>query len=263
MVLPTGLTSCMTGSATAVQLHLRGQLHALLGELRVGDRLPSERDLAERWGVARMTVRRAVDSLVADGVLERRHGSGTYLVPRPRVRALGLTSFHSDMEARGLVPGTQVLSFRTVPATAAMATQLRMPEGDPVHHFTRLRLGSGEPIAVETTWLPRMWAPDLAEADLHGSLYEVLARRYGLVVGEAKVTIDPVLADQRTRGVLRIPEDQACLRIRMLDLDDRGHVIMLAHCIYRGDQYQLTADVTGAAFGGDRGLAEMADGSRR
>jgi len=254
----------MPGSSTAIQLHLRGQLHALLGELRVGDRLPSERDLAERWGVARMTVRRAVDALVADGVLERRHGSGTYLVPRPRVRALGLTSFHSDMEARGLVPGTQVLTFRTIAATAAVAAQLRMPEGDPVHQFTRLRLGSGEPIAVETTWMAASLAPDMRESDLHGSLYELLARRYGLVVGEAKVTIDPVLADARTRTLLRINPDQACLRIRMIDLDERGHVVMVANCIYRGDQYQLTADVTGAAFVGDRGLdAVAADGGRR
>ena len=98
----------MTGSPSSVQQRLRGQLHSLLGELRVGDRLPSERDLARQWGVARMTVRRSVDALVAEGILERRHGSGTYVVPRPLVRALGLTSFHSDMAARGLVPGTQV-----------------------------------------------------------------------------------------------------------------------------------------------------------
>lgn len=231
-----------------LQHRLRGELHALLESLRVGDRLPSERDLAQRWGVARETVRRVVDTLVGEGVLERRHGSGTFLVPRPQVRALGLTSFHSDMEARGLVPGTQVLSFRTIATPAAIASQLRMPVGDPAYHFTRLRLGSGEPIAVETTWLPVVVAPGLHESDLHGSLYELLALRHEILVGEAKVTIDPVLPDPRTREVLRIGADQACLRIRMVDLDDRGHVVMLAHCIYRGDQYQLTADVTGAAF---------------
>jgi GntR family transcriptional regulator len=256
----------MSGSPSSVQQHLRGQLHSLLGELRVGDRLPSERELARRWGVARMTVRRSVDGLVAEGILERRHGSGTYVVPRPLVRALGLTSFHSDMAARGLVPGTQVLSFRTAPVTATMAGQLRMPVGDQVHHFSRLRLGSGEPIAVETTWLPAAVAPGLRESDLHGSLYELLARRYALVIGEAKVTIDPVMPDARTRTLLRIGEEQACLRIRMVDLDERGHVVMVAHCIYRGDQYQLTADVTGAAFGGDRDLTAGrpdASGERR
>ena len=133
-----------------------------------------------------------------------------------------------------------------------MAGSAAMPVGDEVHHFSRLRLGSGEPVAVETTWLPAAVAPGLRESDLHGSLYELPARRYALVIGEAKVTIDPVMPDARTRTLLRIGEEQACLRIRMVDLDERGHVVMVAHCIYRGDQYQLTADVTGAAFGGDR-----------
>lgn len=250
-------------SPLTVQHQLRGRLHALLAELRVGDRLPSERELAKSWGVARMTVRRAVDSLLAEGILERRHGSGTYVMPRPQVRALGLTSFHSDMEARGLVPGTQVLSFKTAPVTAAMAGQLRMPVGDPVHHFARLRLGSGEPVAVETTWLPETLAPELRESDLHGSLYELLAKRWNIVVGHAKVTIAPVMPDARTRGLLRIGADQACLRIRMVDLDERGHVVMVADCVYRGDQYQLTADITGTAFVPQQSDGRTASAERR
>ena len=70
---------------------------------RVGDRLPSERDLSVRWGVARMTIRAATDALVAEGLVERRRGSGTYVVPRPFARVLGLTSFTQDMAARGIV----------------------------------------------------------------------------------------------------------------------------------------------------------------
>lgn len=239
----------MSEPAATTRQTLRGRLMVLVADLRVGDRLPSERDLAAAWGVARMTVRRTVDALVAEGVLERRHGSGTYVVPRPAVRALGLTSFHSDMEARGLVPGTEVLRFRTLPVTAALAGQLRVPVGDRVHEFSRLRLGSGEPVAVETTWLPATVAPGLRETDLQGSLYELLAQRHGIVVSQAKVAIDPVLPDAATRGHLRIGPDQACLRIRMVDSDDRGRVVMVAHCVYRGDRYQLTADITGAAFG--------------
>lgn len=241
----------------SLQQQLRAQLHALVDEVGVGGRLPAERDLADQWGVARMTLRRAIDSLVADGVLRRRHGSGTFVTPRPRVRALGLTSFHSDMAARGLVPGTEVLNFRRVPASPGLAAQLNLGVDAPVFHFTRLRLGSGEPVAVETTWIAEELVPGLSPNDLKSSLYAVLADRYDVRVGQARVTIDPVLPDRRTRDLLRIGADQACLRFRMVDFDERGRVLMLAHCVYRGDQYQLTADITGGGMGSERAVGGL------
>lgn len=228
------------------------RLRELLVTLDVGDRLPSERDLSDRWGVARMTLRSAIDDLVTDGQLERRHGSGTYVVPKPLVRVLGLTSFSQDMRERGLVPGSRLLAFRTTAADAALADQLGIAPGEPVYHFTRLRLGSGEAIAVETTWIPVAFVPGLSERDLSGSLYEVLAGRYRIVTGAARVTIEPVLPDSRVRELLDLPDDQACLLLRMVDTDTRGRTLMLAHCVYRGDKYQLTADISGAAFASGR-----------
>jgi GntR family transcriptional regulator len=227
---------------------LRAQLRQLIAELEVGDRLPGERELSERWQVARMTLRSAVDTFVTEGLLERRQGSGTYVVPRPLVRALGLTSFSQDMRERGLVPGSRLLAFGTSPADATLAAQLDIPVGEPVFNFTRLRLGSGEAMAVETTWIPVRHVPGLAERDLSGSLYEVLADRYRITMGAAKVSIEPVLPDAAVRAQLGIPADQACLRLGMVDSDTRGRVIMVANCVYRGDKYQLTADVSGAAF---------------
>ncbi len=227
---------------------LRARLREVVSDMQVGDRLPGERDLAERWGVARMTLRGAIDALVTEGLLERRHGSGTYVTPRPLVRVLGLTSFSQDMRERGLVPGSRLMAFSTRPADAALAAQLRIPVDEPVFNFTRIRLGSGEPMAVETTWIPVGYVPGLAERDLSGSLYEVLARRYRIEMGAAKVSIEPVLPDSRVREQLGIDADQACLRLRMVDSDTRGRVIMVANCVYRGDKYQLTADVSGAAF---------------
>jgi GntR family transcriptional regulator len=238
----------MSNPAAPGRSLLRARLRELVAGLEVGDRLPGERELSERWGVARMTLRGAVDALVTEGLLERRHGSGTYVVPRPLVRVLGLTSFSQDMRERGLTPGSRLLAFRTMSADAALATQLSIAVGEPLFHFTRLRLGSGEAMAVETTWIPVRVVPGLTEADLDGSLYEVLASRYRTVTGAAKVSIEPVLPDSRVRDLLGIPADQACLRLRMVDSDTRGRVIMIANCVYRGDKYQLTADVSGAAF---------------
>jgi GntR family transcriptional regulator len=169
-------------------------------------------------------------------------------VPRPFARVLGLTSFTQDMAARGLVAESRVLDFETTTTDATIAGRLRVPVGDPVIRFTRLRYGSGDAMAVETTWIPAGLVPGLRPEDLDGSLYELLARRYRIVPGAARVTIEPINPDPETRRLLTIPAGQACLRLHMLDADLRGRVIMVASCVYRGDKYQLSADITGAAF---------------
>ena len=237
----------MTSRDGSPRHELRARLRELIAASEPGERLPSERELSLRWGAARMTVRHAMDTLVAEGLAERRQGSGTYVAPRPVVRLLGLTSFTQDMRERGLVPGSRLLAFDATPADEALAGRLRIAPGERVISFTRLRLGSGEPMAVETVWIPAVLVPGLEPADLDGSLYELLARRYRIVAGAANVTIEPVLADARTRELLAIPGDQACLRLRMIDADTHGRVVMSADCVYRGDKYQLSADVTGPA----------------
>jgi GntR family transcriptional regulator len=223
-------------------------MRELIAGSRPGDRLPSERELSARWGIARMTVRHAMDTLVAEGLAVRRQGSGTYVAAQPMVRFLGLTSFTQDMHERGLVPGSRLLAFGIKPADGTLADRLRVTPGERTVSFTRLRLGSGEPMAVETVWIPSALVPGLEPADLDGSLYELLARRYRIATGAASVTIEPVLPDARTRALLAISDDQACLRLRMIDSDARGRVVMVADCIYRGDRYQLSADIAGAAL---------------
>lgn len=239
-----------TSKATTREL-LRGRLRELVSDAHAGTRLPSERELAAEWGVARMTLRAAIDSLVAEGLLERRHGSGTFVALRPVLRVLGLTSFSQDMRSRGLLPSSRVLEFRTIEADTATAERLEIPAGSPVFSISRLRLGSGEPMAIENVRIPVSYTPGLTAADLEGSLYEVLASRYRIVANAASVLIEPTLADERSRALLEIDADQACLRLRMVDADRTGRIVMLASCLYRGDKYQLRAEVTGspAVFG--------------
>src|SRR5690606_13408083 len=109
------------------------------------------------------------------------HGSGTYVTPQPFARLLGLTSISQDMRDRGLVPGSRLLAFKASAADGALSAKLRIPVGHRVLSFTRLRLGSGEPMAVETVWIPGALVPGLSGRDLDGSLYELLADRYRIV----------------------------------------------------------------------------------
>ena len=244
----TGHMAVTMTSREAQRGDLRTRVRDLLAGLNVGDRLPSERELSERWNVARMTVRRTLDVLILEGAIERRQGSGTYVAPRPFVRALGLTSFSDDMKQRGLVPGSRLVSLTKMPADPQIARLLCAAVGTDVYRFTRVRLGSGEPLAVETTWIRSSLVPGLQEYDLDGSLYKLLAQRYRIAVATAQVSIQPVLPDAKVRELLRIPGDQACLLIQMVDTDPKGNVVMVAKCTYRGDKYQLSADVSGAAF---------------
>lgn len=227
---------------------LRASLRELIANARPGDRLPSERALSRRWNAARMTVRHATDALIAEGLVVRRHGSGTYVLPQPVVRFLGLTSFTQDMRERGLVPSSRLLRFEVEPADATTAARLRVPVGESVHRFTRLRMGSGEPMAIETVWILSNLVPGLAPSDLDGSLYELLSSRYGLEPGSADVTIEPVMPDEEARQALGITSRQAGLFMRMTDADRDGRVMMIADCIYRGDRYQLSAHVPARAF---------------
>jgi GntR family transcriptional regulator len=242
----------------------RQELRALMRELiagaRPGDRLPSERTLSQRWNAARMTVRSATDALVAEGLVARRHGSGTYVLPPQVVRFLGLSSFSQDMRDRGLEPGSRLLAFAVEPADEVTAGRLAVDLGELVHRFTRLRLGSDEPMAIETVWIPSALVPGLAPGDLDGSLYELLASRYHVMPRSANVTIEPILPDEEARLNLGIPDRQACLLLRMTDADPRGQVMMVADCIYRGDRYQLSAHVPTSAFSPT--LAAPASGQR-
>lgn len=247
----------------ATRQAIRARLRELIASARPGTRLPSERELAGRWGAARMTVRHATDTLVAEGLVARRHGSGTYVLARPIVRFLGLTSFTQDMRERGLVAGARVLAFSREPADGPAAAELRLSVGTPVVRFTRLRTGSDDPMAVETVTIAAASVPGLAPEDLAGSLYELLATRYRLAPAAARVTIEPILPDAPTQTLLGIPASQACLRLRMTDSDGRGRALMTADCIYRGDRYQLTADVAGPGLGATAGLGAASLRARR
>jgi GntR family transcriptional regulator len=237
----------MSSTPEVTRQALRARLRELVAAAHPGDRLPSERDLSRRFGAARMTVRGATDALVAEGLVARRQGSGTYVLAPPVVRFLGLTSFTQDMRDRGLVASSRMLAFEPSTADDETAARLRVPVGEPVDRFTRLRLGSGEPMAIETVTIPASLVPGLAPTDLDGSLYELLATRYRVRPSSADVTIEPALPDATTRALLGIADDQACLVLRMTDLDHRGRVVMVADCTYRGDRYQLSAHLPAGA----------------
>lgn len=227
------------------------RLRQLVNERPVGSKIPSERDLSDKWGIARMTARKAIETLADEGLLDRRRGSGTYVAQMPYAKTVGLSSFTADMLQRGLTPSSQVLDFERVPANAVTAARLDIAEGDDVLRFTRLRLADGEPIAVETTWMPAHLVPTMTEEDLSGSLFETLTQKFKIIPGQASSIIDSAMADDRAVEALGIGDREPCLRIQMDYLDSRRRSIMAATCLYRGDKYQLQVVLAANAFSTD------------
>lgn len=213
----------------------------LVETLNPGARLPSERDLAARYGVARMTVRQELDRLALAGRVVRRRGHGTLAAEPKLVQSSPLSSFSHEMRSRGLIPGAQLLSMGLLPAASAMADRFGLGAGVPIVHVVRVRTANGVPLAVERTNLPAGRFPDLETTDLSGgaSLYQLLERRYGVRPATALQRVSAILPDRLDAGLLGIDPAMPCFSIERTTRDDDAAVFEFARSVYRGDRYDV------------------------
>src|SRR5215208_6165496 len=231
------------GAATTKRVHVRSILEQLIdAELNPGDAIPSERALVGRLGVSRVTVRQAIADLVAAGVLERIHGKGTYLTGPQVDSRLHLTSFSREMRDRGLVPATVVLSATEQPADDEVCYALRIRPGQPVIRVERLRTADGTPMAYEVGHYPSVLFPGLLQREL-GSLYDVFANEYGVVVTSGEQTVRAESADAHQARILGIPKRAPLLvQERVTHAGDR--VIEQSTSWYRADRYRIHMAIT-------------------
>ena len=238
----------MSGSALPRRLtgnspkgaQLREILEGLLAVLPPGSALPSERELAERYGVARMTVRGELDRLTADGLAYRIQGRGTF-VSEPRVsQAMALTSFTEDMHARGLEPSSRLLDRSSHEAGGAMARRLQVAPGAPVVRVDRLRLADGAPLAVEQATLPLERFPEAATVDLaSGSLFELLEQRWDARPADADQRVLAVALQEPDAAELDVPPGHPGLRFETLARDADGRPVYFAVSLFRADRYEI------------------------
>lgn len=213
----------------AIEEHLRELVAAR--DLAPGDRVPSERMLAEQLGANRMTVRKAVDRLVVAGLLERAGTGGTRValprVTRPVGSAQAAQGISRVVESAGGTPGNRLLHFAIAPADAKMAKRLAIRAGDEMIVLRRLWTVNGTPFCVETSHIPAARAPDLHAEDLTAgqSLYALLRERYGLTVttGERVIGLAPA-TDMEARQ-LRLRRGASILLLRLLTFDAQGRPI--------------------------------------
>ena len=204
-----------------------------------GELIPSERELSERYGISRMTVRQSVSELVKEGLLYREQGRGTF-VGRPKIsqQLLRLTSFSEDIGGRQQRPGARVLEAAMWPADEMVAERLRMKPGQPVFHLRRLRLADSEPLALETAIISFIGCERLLDDDLERhSLYWLLETAYHQPLMEAEQEVEAGLAGGQEAEALGIAPGDPVLLTRRLTYTERRRPIEYAISVYRGDKY--------------------------
>lgn len=220
---------------------LRDQIER--GAYQPDEQLPSESQLGERFDVSRITVRRALQTLEGEGLIYRHQGLGSF-VAQTRVHQglVRLTDFIEDMQQAGLDASSRVLHFDNEPAGASIASSLEIDEGQMVARLDRLRLGNGEPMAFDRTWLPLYYAQLLGGHDLTSeSIYGLLESEYGIPVLRGHFRIEAVNADDEVAQHLTVPPGRALLLIERLSFTTGDKRVYFQRRFYRCDRvaYEL------------------------
>lgn len=207
------------------------------GKLSSGDKLPSERELADLYGISRMTARHTLSVLEREGVVERRVGAGTFITNKKiEMDFITFNSFTKNMLGKGLTPRTQLLSVRKDQARPSLARKLKVPEGEDVIVFKRLRLVDDTPVAIEESFIPYLFCPGIEEhiAD-NTSLYQVLEDMYGIVLVKAKEYMQVTFSDDAESKLLRIKSESPCILLEAVAFDKTGREIEFSKSITRSD----------------------------
>jgi GntR family transcriptional regulator len=208
------------------------------GELRPGDAVASERELAKIHSVSLMTARHALGVLEREGMVERRRGSGTFVAP-PRIHFNKLMSYTEQMTGRSLSVRTRLLSMNVGDAPE-IAARLSLPSTHRLLRLERLRQAGQEPFAVETCYLSAEEFSALTRDTLErGSLFSVLEAEYGLEISYADEEVDATPADPQLARRLGVPHGFPLLRIRQVIHARSGKPFLYVLGLYRADRHTL------------------------
>jgi len=231
----------------------RESLREELSAMRPGEAIPTEGALEKRFGVSRITVRKAIDALTAEGLLVRQQGKGTF-VQRPKLthELSNITSWTEQLEALGYEPYTKHAESEEVAPPSRVLHMLQLEEG-PVVRLRRLRLAGDEPVSIMVNYLPKTLVPGLTESGLrYESLYEELEKRYGLVPATSVDTVEVREADEQEAELLEIQSRTPVIFVTRVSFLEDGSPLEVALATSRGDRYQYRVALSGRANLPDR-----------
>ena len=211
------------------------------GALKPGDQLPTQKELGAQHEMSHMTVRRALDELIKEGVIRSVRGKGLYVRDQTVATDTGsLVSFDEQIHRLGMVPSKRVLCAEVIPASTTLANILNVAVGVPLASLERLLIADNIPVAIIISYLPHNLCPGILEHDLaRGSLFATLRQEYGLQLSGAVSIIQSILASKEQAAVLQVHRPAALLsREQMTYLKD-GTIVEFSRSFLRGDNYHI------------------------
>lgn len=233
-------------AATTRKQPLYDQLVDLLSdkiqnEMHPGDALPSERDLAETYGLSRTTVRLAMSELEELGLVTRKHGKGTFVssVSRDTTDLMGTYSFTDQMRSLGRVPHTEVLDFEVREASKFVAQNMDLRLGEAVFRMRRLRSADGVPMMLERTYMPVKVFDSLTQHMVESkSLYEIVEQDFRMKIKTAEEAFGARAARPDEAKLLKIDEDAPVLHLVRTTYNSKNVVIEYTRSVARADMFE-------------------------
>lgn len=228
------------------------------GTLKTGDMLPSEMELCERFSISRSTIRQAFAALESEGLIDRCRGRGTFVcIPKLKRGLKNLYSFSSEMRMLGMTPASDLLVFEKMPATDDLAYRLKLDFGEEVYKIVRLRRANGEPLMLETVFIPVKKYPDLTrETLLHHTLYKSLRENAGVIPKRASETYEVTVIDENEATMLNAKAGSGAFFVRRISEDTSGEIFELAIMLVRGDRCRYEVELQGTDLSMHRRIDE-------
>jgi GntR family histidine utilization transcriptional repressor len=208
------------------------------GKMKPGDKVPSENQLAESFSVSRMTARRALSDLVAEGILLRSQGLGTFVADhRPMTSMLEIKSINEEITQRGHAYGNQLISLETVCANEQQSTWLGVMAGSDLFHSKIVHLENNLAIQLEDRLVNPLWAPDYLQLDFNQSTANQYLSKVAPLT-QADHAIEAILPSQTSATLLNISLDQPCLQISRRTYSAKG-IVSHALLTHPGNRYRM------------------------
>lgn len=214
------------------------------GKLKAGDKLPSESQVCQQYGISRMTVRQAIGELINQGIVESIRGKGTF-VTKAQSTQKNLRSFTETIRCKGAIPTTKVLEFSTVTSLTAINNKLGLGKDDKCYKLKRLRFADNEAVALETAYIPVKYCVDLDKYDLSGSLYSILEKKYNYKIAKTNSMIEANISSTPMNRLFERAKAFPMLKVTSVVYTNTGENLFYEEAYYDSKSYKYQVDITG------------------